>query len=89
MAAEQEKTSAAETTEAQGLDYIFQTMDLAVPDHEVDISSFKNAEVLAESNANERIGAALAFFVDSLVQTDRSVDRIDKVVLDNQIGDVR
>lgn len=88
MSAEQEKSSAAETTEAQGLDYIYQTMNLEVPDHEVDISGFKNAEELAESKANERIGAALAFFVNSLVESSTSVDKIDKVVLDNQIGEI-
>jgi type VI secretion system protein ImpC len=88
MSAEQEKTAAASTTEAQGLDYIYQTMNLAVPDHVVDIGGFKNAEALAESKASDRIGAALAFFVDSIVQSSQSVERIDKVVLDNQIAEI-
>ncbi len=89
MSAEQEKSSAARSAaEAQGLEYIYQTMNLAVPEHEVDISGFKNAENLAESKANERIGAALAFFVDSLVQSSQSVDKIDKAVLDNQIAEI-
>jgi type VI secretion system protein ImpC len=88
MSAEKEKSTAAEAAEVQGLDYIYQTMNLEVPDHEVDISGFKNAEVLADSQANERIGAALAFFVDSLVQTTPSFDKIDKVVLDNQIAEI-
>jgi len=88
MSAEQEKSAAAGAAEAQGLDYIYQTMNLSVPDHEVDITNFKNAEALAESKANERIGAALAFFIDSLVQSSTNVDRIDKVVLDNQIGEI-
>ncbi|MBN1575867.1 MAG: type VI secretion system contractile sheath large subunit [Chitinispirillaceae bacterium] len=88
MSAKQEKTAAAGTAEAQGLEYIYQTMDLSIPDHEVDISGFKNAEALAESKQNERIGAALAFFVDSLVQSSQSVERIDKAVLDNQIAEI-
>jgi type VI secretion system protein ImpC len=49
---------------------------------------FKNAEALAESKANERIGAALAFFVDSVLSTTKSVEKIDKVVLDNQIAEI-
>jgi len=73
---------------AQGLDFIYETMNLTVPDHEVDISGFKNAEALAESNANERIGAALAFFVESVVKSTQTVDKIDKVVLDNQIAEI-
>lgn len=88
MAEQQAKTAAAGAAEAQGLDYIFSTMDLSVPDHVVDISGYKNSEALAESKANERIGAALAFFVDSLMQSSQSVDRIDKVVLDNQIAEI-
>lgn len=88
MSAKQEKPSAAETTEVQGLDYIYETMNLAVPDHEVDIAGFKNAEALAESKPNERIGAALAFFIDSISQSEANVDKIDKVVLDNQIAEI-
>ncbi len=89
MSAKQEKMSqAAAAAEAQGLEYIFQTMDLTVPDHEVDISGFKNAEALAESKANERIGAALAFFVDSVLKSAKSVERIDKALLDKQIAEI-
>jgi type VI secretion system protein ImpC len=88
MSAAKEKTSAAATAEVQGLDYIYQTMNLAVPDHQVDISNFKNAEALAESKTNERIGAALAFFVESLTQSNTNVERIDKAVLDNQIAEI-
>ena len=82
--AETQKTSSA----GEGLGYIYETMSLSVPDHAVDISGFKNAEVLAESKANERIGAALAFFVDSVLRTTKTVDRIDKAVLDNQIAEI-
>jgi type VI secretion system protein ImpC len=77
-----------DTKASEGLNYIYETMSLAVPDHAVDISGFKNAEALAESKANERIGAALAFFVDSVLSTTKSVEKIDKVVLDNQIAEI-
>ena len=36
------------------------------PENAVDISAFRSAEALAESKANERIGAALAFCRDIL-----------------------
>ncbi|NLW30098.1 MAG: type VI secretion system contractile sheath large subunit [Fibrobacter sp.] len=87
MEAQQEK-NAAEAQNAQGLDFIYETMNLDIPDHEVDISEFKNAEALADSRPNERIGAALAFFVQSIVDSTHSVDKIDKIVLDNQIAEI-
>ncbi|HLV33298.1 MAG TPA: type VI secretion system contractile sheath large subunit [Chitinispirillaceae bacterium] len=87
MEAQQEK-NAAEAQNAQGLDFIYETMNLDIPNHEVDISEFKNAEALADSNPNERIGAALAFFVQSIVDSTQNVDKIDKVVLDNQIAEI-
>lgn len=87
MEAQQEK-NAAEAQNAQGLDFIYETMNLDIPDHEVDISEFKNAEALADSRPNERIGAALAFFVQSIVDSTQNVDKIDKVVLDNQIAEI-
>ena len=86
MEVQPDTTSPIKST--QGLDYIYETMNLSVPEHPVDISGFKNAEVLAESNANERIGAALAFFVESIVQSSLAIDKIDKVVLDNQIAEI-
>jgi len=88
MAEEQKAAAGAEAEEAKGLEYIFQTMNLAVPESEVDVSPFKEQEALAESNANERIGAALAFFINSIVDSGQSVDKIDKVVLDNHIAEI-
>ncbi|NLG17223.1 MAG: type VI secretion system contractile sheath large subunit [Fibrobacter sp.] len=73
---------------ARGLDYIYQTMNLPIPQSTVDISGFRNAEALAESNANERIGAALAFFIQSILSSPVAIDKIDKVVLDNQIAEI-
>lgn len=86
--AQQEKTMEQGEQAAQGLDFIYQTMSLEVPDHAVDISGYKNTEALAESKQNERIGAALAFFVESVVQSATTVDKIDKVLLDSQIAEI-
>jgi type VI secretion system protein ImpC len=89
MEAQKANAANAEAKAAQGgLDFIYETMNLSVPDHEVDISGYKNAETLAESKANERIGAALAFFVESVLDSTQIVDKIDKVVLDNQIAEI-
>jgi type VI secretion system protein ImpC len=88
MAEAQKESKGGETKAAEGLGYIYETMSLSVPDHAVDISGFKNAEALAESKANERIGAALAFFVESVLSTTKTVEKIDKAVLDNQIAEI-
>jgi type VI secretion system protein ImpC len=81
----------AETAEAKtgsGLESIYQTMNMSLPETAVAISDYRDPQVLAESKANERIGAALAFFVNSLLESDATVDRIDKVVLDAQIAEL-
>jgi len=88
MAEEQTQAQDEATQEAQGLDYIYQTMNLEVPENAVNVANFKTAESLAESNTNERIGAALAFFVDSIVKSGQSIDKIDKVVLDHHIAEI-
>lgn len=88
MAEDAKQAEAGAAAEAQGLEYIYQTMNLNVPDKAVDVTNFKNQESLAESEANERIGAALAFFVDSVLQSGKSVEKIDKVVLDFHISEI-
>ncbi|MFP4417392.1 MAG: type VI secretion system contractile sheath large subunit [Fibrobacterota bacterium] len=88
MAEDAKQAEAGAEAEAQGLEYIYQTMDLNVPDKAVDVTNFKNQESLAESEANERIGAALAFFVDSVLQSGQTVEKIDKVVLDFHISEI-
>ncbi len=70
------------------LNYLYQTMNLVPPSQAVRVSDYKNAEVLAESEAGERIGAALAFFVESILQSPAVFDKIDKAVLDNQIAEI-
>ncbi len=88
MAAEEEKKAEAQAESASGLEYIYQTMNLDVPQEAVDVVAYKNAEALAESKPNERIGAALAFFVSSVIESGTTVDKIDKVLLDSQIAEI-
>jgi type VI secretion system protein ImpC len=87
--AEQAKTADGKTAkELGGLAYIYETMNLTVPDKPVDVTGFKESEALADSNANERIGAALAFFVESVLKSGGKVDKIDKTVLDRHIAEI-
>jgi type VI secretion system protein ImpC len=88
MEAQQENTNPQAQAEGSGLSFIYEAMNLSVPDHAIDIGGFKSAEALAESETNERIGAALAFFVNSIVSSSQNVDKIDKVLLDNQISEI-
>lgn len=88
MAETQMESGPKATSEAGGLGFIYEAMNLNIPNQAVDISGYKNAEALAESKANERIGAALAFFVDSVVKSTKTIDKIDKVVLDAQIAEI-
>lgn len=88
MAEKQKQEKKEEAQEAQGLEFIYETMNLSVPEGAVDISGFKDAKVMADSKANERIGAALAFFVDSIVQSGQTIEKIDKTVLDYHIAEI-
>jgi type VI secretion system protein ImpC len=88
MAEQEEKKAEGQAGAAGGLEYIYQTMNLSVPTVAVEVTAYKNAEALAESKANERIGAALAFFVSSVLESGKTVEKIDKVVLDKQIAEI-
>ncbi len=88
MAEEKQQAEAGGAQEAGGLDYIYQTMNLDVPQQPVDLGEFKSADALAESKTNERIGAALAFFVESVVNSGQTIDKIDKSVLDEHIAEI-
>ena len=70
------------------LAYIYETMNLTVPETPVRIADFKDAEAMADSDAGARIGAALNFFIESVVQSPQPVERIDKVVLDGYIAEI-
>jgi len=73
---------------SSALEYIYQTMNIAPPSGTVAISKYRNPQALAESGADERIGAALALFVDSVISESVSIDKIDKAVLDCRIADI-
>ncbi len=72
--------------EKKELEFIYETMNLSVPESKVDISAYRDADSLFDHNTNERIGAALRVFVQSIVDTSGTVDKIDKTLLDHQIG---
>jgi type VI secretion system ImpB/VipA family protein len=74
-----------EAKTAEELQYLFETLDVAVPDHAVDISGFENTENLAESKANERISASLAFFVENVFSTTQAIEKVDTEAIDKQI----
>jgi type VI secretion system protein ImpC len=88
MAEQEKQAGGKQVQEAHGLEYIYQTMNLSIPAKQIDISEFKNTEVLADSKANERISAALAVFVESVVASSQSVEKIDKAMLDHHISEI-
>jgi len=88
MAENQKQEQTKDAGQAQGLEFIYETMNLSVPESAIDISGFKDAKTMADSKANERIGAALAFFVDSIVQSGHPIEKIDKAILDYHISEI-
>ncbi|MCL2220038.1 MAG: type VI secretion system contractile sheath large subunit [Chitinispirillia bacterium] len=77
-----------EDNASSGLGYIYQTMNIAPPETTVEISAYRSPQALAESKAGERIGAALALFVDNVLECSTTIDKIDKSVLDCQIAEL-
>ncbi|MDR3013063.1 MAG: type VI secretion system contractile sheath large subunit [Chitinispirillales bacterium] len=75
-----------QTSSGSGLEYVYQTMNIAPPTAAIAISKFKDPQALAESKASERIGAALALFVDSVLESESTIEKIDKAVLDTHIA---
>ncbi|KMQ52594.1 type VI secretion system protein ImpC [Chitinispirillum alkaliphilum] len=88
MAVEEKETQDNSVPTENCLDFIYQTMDLTVPQDAVDVMAYSDAAALAESKTNERIGAALSFFMDSVIQSGLTIDKIDKTVLDQIIADI-
>jgi type VI secretion system protein ImpC len=86
--AEVKKSDGKEAAEVQGLEYIYQTMNLSLPGKAVDLAQYKNTEVLATSKANERMSAALSVFIDSVLASTQSIDKIDKAMLDHHIAEL-
>jgi len=68
------------------LKYIYETMNLEIPEHEVNVSEYRDEESLSEHNANERMGAALRVFIQSVLDSAATIDKIDKSVIDTQIA---
>ncbi len=83
-----QQSDGKEAAEVHGLEYIYQTMNLALPGQAVDLAQYKNSEVLATSKANERMSAALSVFIDSVISSTQSVDKIDKAMLDHHIAEL-
>lgn len=88
MAEEQKNTQGAGAVSENSLEYIYQSMNLAVPTESVDVMAYTDASALAESKTNERIGAALSFFFESVIQSGETIDKIDKNVLDKIIASI-
>jgi type VI secretion system protein ImpC len=88
MAEQMQNEQGKATAEAHGLEYIYQAMNLEAPAAGVDIGRYSSAEKLADSNANERISAALSVFVKSVVESGQSVEKIDKAMLDHHIAEI-
>ena len=72
--------------EEKSLQYIYETMELNVPENKVDISEYRDVEALSEHNANERMGAALRVFIQSMLDSATSIGKINKTVIDAQIA---
>jgi type VI secretion system protein ImpC len=53
-----------------------------------DIEAFQNNEALSETSADERVTAAVSVFLDLLKQSSRTVERLDKTLLDEHIASI-
>jgi type VI secretion system protein ImpC len=72
--------------EEKSLQYIYKTMELEVPENKIDIAEYRDVEALSEHSANERMGAALRVFVQSVLDSATSIEKIDKTTIDAQIA---
>ena len=64
------------------LQYIYDSMELTIPQKEVDVMIYAEISALAESSSNERIGAALKFFMESIILGEMSIEKVDKNLID-------
>jgi type VI secretion system protein ImpC len=53
-----------------------------------DIEVFQSNEVLSDTSADERVTAAVSVFLDLLKASSRTVDRLDKTLLDEHIASI-
>lgn len=70
----------------KNLEYIYETMNLELPSKEVDLSVYQDAGSLMEHATNERMSAALRVFINSVLESATSIDKIDKSVVDAQVA---
>ncbi|KAF7769673.1 type VI secretion system protein ImpC [Pseudoalteromonas citrea] len=63
-------------------------VDIKPVDEEISLDTFRDAGNLAETNANERLTAAINVFLDMAGSSDVEVSRIDKLLLDEYIAKV-
>lgn len=88
MSDEQMKLQSGPVEGKSSLEYIYESMNLTVPQEEIDVMMFAEKTVLAESRTNERIGAALSFFVESIILSGLAIDKVDKNLIDMIIADI-
>ncbi len=75
--------------EAQNsLQYIYDSMELTIPQKVVNVMIYAEVTALAESSSSERIGAALKFFMESIVQGEMSIEKVDKNLIDSIIAEI-
>ena len=70
------------------LQYIYDSMELTIPQKEVDVMIYAEISALAESSSNERIGAALKFFMESIILGEMSIEKVDKNLIDRIIAEI-
>lgn len=70
------------------LSHLYQALQLTVPQNPVNVAAFVDPVYLADSRPDERIGAALAFFVQEILDSGQVVDRIDRGLLDTLIAEI-
>ncbi len=86
----QEQLNVAAKTEHQAAlstyESLCQLVDISPVDEKISLDNFRDANNLAETQADERLTAAINVFLD--MARDGDVTRIDKSLLDNYIGKV-
>ncbi|WP_323840090.1 type VI secretion system contractile sheath large subunit [Photorhabdus africana] len=87
---EQTASAAATTPYAEGSVYqsLFEKIHLQPVERLSDIDRFQCSDALADVSADERVTAAVSVFLTLLKASARKVERLDKALLDNHIGEL-
>jgi type VI secretion system protein ImpC len=88
---EHAKVAAAQTQELdEGNVYerLCKLVDIDPLEQEIDLSSFSDIKAMADTSANERLTAALQVFLDVLIDSTGTVEKIDKALLDSYIDKI-